>query len=896
MTERITLSLKLRDPRVRLSSLMGGGGYGKTWAMIALAKIEGYVLISLNDADPHPLSIANLIHERLEAKFGPHVQSRLSYALQVKGTTPAAVAAAVRHDLQLYSRANEGITVMLDNTEQLNAEGRLFIIGHLIGAEDQVTGNDPHPVRWIVAMRSEHNLPVRTLRPRMTVQEFTSADLAFCENTMREMGLNDAQIARTQGWPAAVVLASLGDDPAEAASALLSLILEDLLKTLRCASLLPSWRPGDPAHVAMGLRDGWIEDAKSCGVPCVHVENGVLMPHSIVREVLERDLRLRPSEYAAAQRGLAFALQLNQPLTAVEAYLEAGDQKEALNLLSGLLPGLLSGEQIRSALPLLKRIIVTESSPLYLALAQAMFDSGNVAEGLQRAQRALAVSDDQAAVHKVLGRMRLRTGNMQLAATHLRTALNGTPDEAESLLIHAQLALALALHARSVGPTLNTEALNEAQNALEIAVSSRALPDAELLARTALVIVHASRGMRDAAHDAAITARESARALSHGHTLLMCLTHLAAFFADEGMFADAKLLLDQATEMHVDDPDSDSALLLLLARARLNLRQGDAGQTAMYATQAANLAEERQHTPGRREALIMLAVTGVLPVSAGTNIRFSKLSSAFGHEPEIPVSLNLLDDVFIRKQAVPITNRGYGDLPLEVRAVLAIAALHSTPDDTLWHVELDDLRCRMGQGAIAAYTRMMGIQLSPHLSVAPTRIVMRLLRPHPEITIDGKLFDVRSSLLHPLLALFWRTQLHNQQARDLVEAQYGPAVRKNALNHLRNALRDRCKWPEGLYNIRGEISLASWVRHSDIIELDHVPFASLVHLYQAPVLGHQRLPPMLEEMRVEARSKLHSRMQEWQIVDAQAADEAWDRLLLIDPQLADVNPTGASGR
>ncbi|GGR12724.1 hypothetical protein [Deinococcus ruber] len=898
MTDRTALLLQLQDQAITLSTLEAPTGYGKTVVLNQLAAKDAHVLISLADADPDPLSIAGLFHQRLQTVFGPLAQSRLAYDLQKPSVTPAAIAAALRHDLLLYTaRWTVPLTLLLDDAETLTNAGRLFLLSHLLSAADLL---ESFKVRWIISMRTERDLPVRSLYPRMSVQTITTRDLAFDECAMRTLGLTDAQCIRTAGWPAAVMLASLGTEPAEVAHALLLMVPEVLLPTLRRASLLNVWRSGDPAHAHMRLRDGWLTDARSAGIPCQQLHDGSFELHPIMREVLEAELRLRPEEYASAHGALADTLKDHQPMLAVSAYLEAGNEQQAHDVLTALLPSLQSGEQLTAALPLLLRVVTNEASPLFVTLAQALFDNGQLAEGLRRAEIALARAADRAPVLAVLGRMRLRAGNTDLAETYVSEALTGSLPKEEAMLLRAQLALALALQARAAQPHLTSQAELHAQQVIAAASKTRTFGEAELLARTALVITHALRGLRDHARHYAAGAWAALQTLSAGTTVVVCLTQLARFSADDGMDDTASALLEQARAMHGNARDADSSLSITLARAHLALRRGNAIQAATCATQAAHLAAAQHHVPAQREALLLSAITGVLPISNATAIRFGELLRHFGSDPAISAAEAVLTRVFVK--GFPVTEKWRGDsaLPLEIRALVAVSAVCAAPYDPLWLAEVMDLRQRLGSGAITAYAHLLGRGLPSRLLPSSVRIEVLALQRRPTYMLNGQPFAVRTPLMLPLLLLISNGTLTTREIDTLIGREYGESVRKAALSHLRTALKDACGWPDSVPMTRGELSLLTWSRHSDIDELDYCEFTQLERLYAAPVYASKcvDVPSALDALRRHAREKLHVRFQQWLRVDADAALDAWQRLQNVDAQLGTLSPVrvGVLGR
>lgn len=881
MIDRSSLIARIQGTSAHVCLIQAGTGYGKSFLLASLGQRPGHVTLDLGEADPNPLSLARLLHRRLCERFGEQVSSQTAYELQRSDGRAPALAAALRYDLQHAMNTQDLHTVLLDNAYFLSAEGRSFLSDLLIC----------HPglsaLRWVVACRTERDLPLQLLRPRVTCELLGENDLAFGAQAMCELGLSETEAERTRGWPAAVMFASIGDEPVTAAQALLSRLPETLLPSLRKASLLHVWKRGDPAHVQLDLQDGWLDDARRMGVPCMWVGEDTYSPHPIMVEVLLGELHARPREHLTAQQGLAASLLASQPLAAVNAYIRSGDETQARQILSGLLPKLQVQGQLTSALPMLRQLVTDETSPLYLGLAQAIFDSGQLSEGLQRAETALEATGRSAAAFALLGRMRLRTGNTRIAAQYLTSALELQMVGEEKLLLRAQLALALAVRGQAGEFRFAAEAVTHARMVFEQSGGAE-VSEAELLARTALCLAYAATGRRNAARHAAASAGEAARVVRASPGVLMCLTYLGGFHADEGQHDLSAELLARAQELCGGNADSACAVLLTSLRARQALRLADAQGAAVYATQASTWYAVQQNLAARRDSLLLLAVTGVLPVSHATRFRLDELVRHFGADPAITNTVMLLEDTFVKGKPVPSAWCGDPDLSPEVRVLLAVWKLSQSPDDVLWQAELLYLRARLGNGTVAAYIRMLGVQPNAQLSLAPPSIGLALLRPRPQVRVDGKLFVLRDALMIPLIILVCKGRLESREAERLVHPSYGEASRKNSLNHLRSELR---KWiGEGVPMVKthGKLSLHDWTRSTDLDELSYCDFEQLVTLYRAPVYADlgPNVHPEIDSLRQLARTRLMSRMNEWRTLNPEAARLAWKRLLQVDERLA----------
>ncbi|MCD0174356.1 hypothetical protein IHN32_00090 [Deinococcus sp. 14RED07] len=875
MPNRPHVLTALRDPETAVVSLVAGNGYGKSTHLIALSSDPRHLYIRLSDADPDPISIARVVARVLP----PHPNNQLAYELSRSAVTERAAAAALRHDLNLHAP----LTLLLDDAETLNNDGRRFFTNLL-----QLSG-----IRWIVASTTPEDFPIRTLRLRnVPTQLITDRELALSTDEMRDLGLTEAQMDLTQGWPAAVSLAALGDDPRLVAQELLLTVPDTLIPSLRRASLLKTWRTLDPLNTALNLTEGWLATALAYGVPCTRLDNDSWAPHPIVREELRLQLRDRPSQYASAQRAIAGALQAQQPMAAVEAYLASGEETEARALLERMLPTLRSAEQLSAALPLLQRAAPAPGSPLHVAFAQALFEGGSLVRGLSMAEEALGAGADPASTHALIGQFRYRTGNYELAAQHLQAAITCSTQAPHHALL-AQLGLVYAQHAQQL---TGEAARGFAQKADEAAYAvlatgdlSEELGSAMVLARVARTLACAVLDARPAARESARLAREAAEVLTPSLDVLTALHQLARYWADDGDLETATQLLALAVSM--DTAQRDTALQVAVTRARLYLRHGDADSCAHHATQAAALAEEMHHQPALREALILLTATAVLPVGDATSIRLQRLRDRFGHEPDIHTALAFLDQVFLNPQRRTSGNRL---LPLELRALLAVAALRTQTLDITLSSELDFLYRRLGAGVMNSYGQLLQVTIPSLLAGTHNRhtLEVMMLRSVPEIRVNGTALQLQPVLVLPMIILAQRGELALSAAQDV----YAPGYRgKPDQNHykLKAAFKAVTGLTAPLGSERGALTISGWRLRSDLNALSECPFHDLLRLYRAPVYAQHEPTPALTDLRDEARRILAQRLAQWSRVDPDAAEAARVELCTRDPLLISLShPVG----
>lgn len=895
-TPRPHLTAKISQSHQRLIILSAGYGYGKTTLLSQLQTSHDTALIRLSDADPDPISIIRLIASALPT---PHTQQhaanvQLPYELGRHNVTANAAALALKHDLRAYT----SLTLLIDEAELLTPESRRFLSDNIIQAA-------PHNVRFVLTMTDPDQFPAQSLRLKLGLLHLTQEDLAFTPAEMADLGLRSDQMDQTKGWPAAAALAALGENPNIVAQELLHVLPENLVATLRRASLLSTWRTDDPANTALQLDDDWLNTARQQGIPMVRLNDTSFVPHPIVQQVLHAQLRARPTEYALAQRALAGSQKARQPLTAVDTYLAAGNHAQARDLLENLIPRMQRAGEIRSALPQLRIFMSQEGldSPLSLPYARALFDAGEVIEALTLANQVLHHGQSSELAHATLGHFRLRTGNVQEATRHLRAALDLTQRPAERIRLRAHLALALALKAREQGTTtaLTTPQHDADQVIAEAAVYAGPFSDiasSVALAHIALLLGLCARGQRYHARTAALKAQEYVQALSPSLDQLLALTILAAYYADEDQPQYAEELYAQAKDY--DTEASEPALLLALTRTRLAIRKGLVEQVKTSGRRSWILAKSMNNLTAGKEALIYLLITAALVNTGQAPLHIQEIRTEFGSDAELMKAVKFFDGVFLHRTRITPEIGATYDIPAELRALLLVAAFQVEPRNHLRHGELVDVRNRVGPGVIISYAERLRVTLPPGLGKPIYKLQIQALQPN--IVVKAHDLPIRGSanVLFTLLALAWKGQLGlNDQDAAGLGSTVGSRLRMQ-YHRARTLIDTTTRTSDTLTSIRGTLSLNAYEVHLDIFELDILPVGQLELIYEAPVYGEAPAalvtdPPQLQseqparyllEMRTYARTTVARRISRWAATHPEEAGASWRRLLRVDPELA----------
>ena len=244
------------------------------------------------------------------------------------------------------------LTIVFDDAEHIaESEGAAGIVRALLASEAE-------PLR--VAVASRRPLPLRLAKPRAAgrLAEMGAADLAFSAGECAELlrlrrggGVTEAEVdatmEATEGWPLGLALeARRAGGPGTAApgsqAELSDFLTEEVLaglepdfrRQLLASSLPPELT--DSVAAALGLDQGFREEAVRRDLFLRPLDgSGRLAYHPLFREfLLERlSVELEETERRDLHAALAAALSEERPLEAVEHWLAAGREAEAVKLI-----------------------------------------------------------------------------------------------------------------------------------------------------------------------------------------------------------------------------------------------------------------------------------------------------------------------------------------------------------------------------------------------------------------------------------------------------------------------------------------------------------------------------------------------------------------------------------
>lgn len=861
---------ELNDKRYTLLSVTAPRGYGKTTLLQLLTREKSNIYIRLSDTDPDPLSITRLVHDML-----PELEDdKLAYEFTRPNLTSRGAGAALRRNLSLQAP----LTLMFDDLDTLEPEGRRFLL-------ESFLSQLPQGIRVILARTVESNLPIRSLLPKFKdrIKELVESDLVLSPSAMMQFfHLSPSQIELTKGWPAAVELASLNLDPSSAVTELLANIPQELQASLRRASLLPAWRTNDPLHLKLGLMDGWLTEARQYGLPLTRLDQQGFEPHPLLRDALREDLQARPQEFLNANNALGETLQDGQPLTAIDAYLRAENPFQASQVMQQALPEMARSEQLQAALDQLAQLADTPADPLYLAYAQAMFEVGDLTGGLLAAQRVLQTGARNVAAHSTLGRMRLRTGNLQEATYHLRAALGLTYDVHDAVHLRAQLALALAMTTARGDSQTNLQAEQEALMVLAQEQNDVTLQGAGLTARTALALCLAARGLRTEARTHASLALGIVQGSSPTLDVIRCITLLIGFFADDDQLETAKELLQLALTLDVQR--GDAALMVSLARARLALRTADMDVCSRAGTQAAHLATEQHNQPYEFEARLILAISSLFQDGADPT-SLDILRERFASDADVGTMVQAMREGLRGLTRMAGRGGNISNLPPEVYALQTVLLFKADPSP-MRENELAALRERLGQGVLRGYSTLCQVNLPPQITPPRFDLEIKALRAIPEIYLNGQYLQLSSTLMLLIMLAAYRGPIRPGDAQEI----FGFFAEKSRITNLIYRIKKELepKTFKNAFGLRGELDLSAFRVKFDFDSLKAVPFSELDEVYRVEpfsAANPEFCGPLLKEMRQEARQIVRLRLQDWSRIDAEAAAAMRELLVQRDTAL-----------
>ena len=532
-----------------------------------------------------------------------------------------------RRALRLLDEASDPIELVVDALMDAVAvlEGELVIVlddlqavvsEECLSSVDYVVGRLPPNVHLVLLTRVDPALRLPRLRAAGALVEVRGADLAFTNAEAHELlvGLGhlelgaeeiDALVERTEGWPAALVLAWLwlrtAEDPARAVLAfrgdhrfvadylsreVLAALDEDSRALLHGAAVLGEFT----AELCDGVLDrtdsaARLDELADSNLFVLRLEQGEwFRVHSLFADYASAQLaRFDPHAPTSIHRRAAVWLRSRGlPVESVEHAAKAGDDELVADVLSECHLNLIRTGASRTLLRWVRTLpedrIVGHPELAVAAGTAAMLVGGSTLER----RRLLALADESrggrpeqpdAYVEAAALMVRAVTidGGVRQAVLDGRRAVSLAEAGASEILTAT---LAATAHALFFAGELD-DAWTAAMRTLEQPAIERAVPS-RVIARSTLALVAAMRGRLSSAREHAEKAKAATGQIgsSRGWLGANASAALGAVLAAQGTVIEAEHELSFAERFFTDELATVHHTWLLVLLARVRLRRG----------------------------------------------------------------------------------------------------------------------------------------------------------------------------------------------------------------------------------------------------------------------------------------------------------------------------------
>jgi ATP/maltotriose-dependent transcriptional regulator MalT len=590
-----------------LTLVAAPAGYGKTTAvrMWCAAHADAVVWVTIDGDDDDPARLwryTATAMDRVRQGLGRTALRRLD----VPGT---AVESAVDELLNGMAAFGSRLVIVLDDLQAVTSEECLASI-------DYALAHLPSNVRVVASTRVDPALRLAHLRARGALSEVRASELALTPAETRvllvergglKLGTEEVEtlVERTEGWPAALVLAGLWlrrlDDPVSAVREFGgdNRFVADYLSGEVLVSLDDRQRSFLHGIAVLGeftqeLCDAVLERSDSAdqlaeldrsNLFIVRLERGGWYRiHSLLAEYAQAELAA--SDPAASlriqRRAAAWFRERSLPMEAVRHAAAAGDHELVADILVDYHLALVSGGASRTILSWIRTLpddVVVEHSELTVAAAisSMLHGSGSIERRkyLQLADRAREKLSGEADIYvegfSLIARTMMLDDGVGQAVLDGRRVIELAPDGWD-VLSNA----ALDVYARALFFAGDVEEAHDAaRRVLEHPAIGQQTP-AVAVARTTLALVDIERGRLDAARRHAEEARAAAGRIGSGRSWLgaNACAALGAVLAAEGDLAHAEQELSTAHHFFHDEVPSVHEAWLLVLLARVRVRRG----------------------------------------------------------------------------------------------------------------------------------------------------------------------------------------------------------------------------------------------------------------------------------------------------------------------------------
>ena len=620
---------------VALTLIAAPAGYGKTTAVGAWCESrEGAVAwVTLDDADNDPVQLWTYVATAVD-----RVRQGLGRsALQTLNVAGSSLEHAVDELMNAIASYGNGMALVLDDLHMVNDRECLasidFALGHL-----------PAGARLLAVTRADPALGLARLRARGALVELRADELAFTAAEAHELVVERGQVElraneiellvkKTEGWPAALVLAGLWlrkvDDLRLAVSEFggdQRFVVEYLSQEV-LASLDDETRSFLQGASVLGrftaeLCDAALERTDSASVLAGLERSNLFIRrldrggwfrvHALFAEFAVAQLAGQQPDAAARihQRAAAWLLSHGLPVEAVEHAAAAGDDESVARILAEHHMSLIRSGLTRTLLRWVRPIPdenLLEHPELAVAAAAAavMAGQGTIEHRryLRIVERAQAERPERVTPYVEAFALMERAITIDRGVTQAvedgRRAVELARAGLDELLTGALAGYALALY---FADSLD-EAWKAALSVIEHPSIERRAPS-QALARTTLALVAVERGWLESAQGHAEKAKAVVGRIGTSRSWLgaNASAALGAVLASEGRLAEAEHELSSAEHYFRDEIATVHYAWLLVLLARVKTQRGRLDQ-ADATLQAARKALEELPDGGRLHSL-----------------------------------------------------------------------------------------------------------------------------------------------------------------------------------------------------------------------------------------------------------------------------------------------------
>ena len=371
------------DGNARIVALFAPSGYGKTTllAMIARASTKRTIWMSIADQ----ISASQFCSELVDAVRARAPNCELTHFenCSKQQITSAGVASALARDL---NSSDDNFVFFLDRVDSLDTDTCRWVEAFIkaLGEGHQVflAGYGTVPLKLSQFVAQGLALIIGRDQLAFSIEE-TQAYLTargYADSVVRAHEQLD-------GWPAGLAFVASGANPILHPADLVLDALESLPPPIRqvlCEmGVVETWSEDVALDLGVALPRGWLHVVRHSGLPVSPLSYGVVRPHRLMLEVLEKELRLETNRASTVYtRAAQLAIRDHDYIKAVRHYLNANREDEALQLASDVVSQAAAKWEPRRLRALLEALPIQRlPQPLKAALGQALLDTGESNRG-----------------------------------------------------------------------------------------------------------------------------------------------------------------------------------------------------------------------------------------------------------------------------------------------------------------------------------------------------------------------------------------------------------------------------------------------------------------------------------------------------------------------------------